>query len=172
MIQLLISIYKNIIKAPNYYTFHKLLVNRYERVNIMCNNSEGTNSIAEILEVICVLQQNASCPLNSIDTCDRPVLGCGEISCICNTRPVVLYLCGSSTSLSMPTVKTASDDEVLSNVFRVEKVENNCATFRVLAENTDATSIYPYVSTNSFFTLNLNCLCVLRCLNDTCVECL
>ena len=130
----------------------------------MCNNSENTSGIAEILEVICVLQQNAACPLSSIDTCDKPVLGCGEISCVCNTRPVVLYLCGSSESLSMPTTKTADDE--------AEKVENNCATFRVLAENTDTTSIYPYVSTNSFFTLNLNCLCVLRCLNDTCVECL
>ena len=138
----------------------------------MCNNNDGVSGLVEILEVISVLQQNASCPLSSIDTCDRPVLGCGEISCVCNTRPVVLYLCGSSESLSMPTVKTASDEGNLSNVFRVEKVENNCATFRVLEENPDTTSIYPYVSTNSFFTLNLNCLCTLRCLNDTCVECL
>ena len=27
-------------------------------------------------------------------------------------------------------------------------------------------------ATNSFFTINLNCLCSLRCLNDTYVECI
>ena len=59
-----------------------------------------------------------------------------------------------------------------SSVFRVEKIENNCCTFRVLAENTDTTSLYPYVATNSFFTMNLNCVCALRCLPDTFVECI
>ena len=58
-----------------------------------------------------------------------------------------------------------------SSVFRVEKVENNCATFRVLQDNPDTTSLYPYVATNSFFTMNLSCLCCLRCLSDTYVEC-
>ena len=143
----------------------------------MCNNNSNENGIAEVLEVIAVLQANASCPLSSVDSCDRPVLGCSEISCVCNTRPVMLYLCGNTDALSMPTVKdaiscSATEQDNCSNVFRVEKVENNCATFRVLQENTDTTSIYPYESTNSFFTLNLNCLCCLRCLNDTCVECL
>ena len=60
----------------------------------------------------------------------------------------------------------------MSNVFRVEKVEDNCATFRVLTINSDSSSPNPYESTNSFFTVNLNCLCIVRCLNDTCVECL
>ena len=142
----------------------------------MCNNNSSTSGLSEVLEVICVLQQNASCPLNSIDTCDRPVLGCAEISCVCNTRPVVLYLCGSNgVPLAMPTSKeviSCDDENTCSSVFRVEKIENGAATFRVLAENDDTTCIYPYVSTNSFFTINLNCLCALRCLNDTCVECL
>ena len=145
----------------------------------MCNNNSSTSGLSEILEVIIVLQNNASCPLNSIDTCDRPVLGCTEISCVCNTRPIVLYMCGNNDPLQMPVNKEtisceASEEEPnpCSNVFRIEKVENNCATFRVLQNNSDTSSIYPYVSTNSFFTINLNCLCALRCLNDTCVECL
>lgn len=59
-----------------------------------------------------------------------------------------------------------------SNVFRVEKIDGCCATFRVLAENTDDTTsaAIPYVSTNVFFTMNLNCVCVLRCLPDTFVD--
>ena len=143
----------------------------------MSNNNE-TCGIKEILEVILVLQKNAACEDLSLDSCDKMVLGCQASSCICNTRPVILYLCGNTTSpLLMPTTKdnincseeTAAD--ACSSVFRVEKVEGNSATFRVLETNPDETSIYPYIGTNSFFTVNLDCLCCLRCLNDTCVEC-
>lgn len=72
----------------------------------------------------------------------------------------------------MPTTKedvTCGEPSVTcSNVFRVEKIDGCCATFRVLAPNTDQTDVAnPYVATNSFFTMNLNCICALRCLNDT-----
>ena len=143
----------------------------------MSNNNERENGIAEILRVILVLQQNASCPESCLDSCDRPVLGCSTNCCVCNTRPVMIYTCcpNSSTPLSMPISKDIvipTDDTQTSSVFRVEKVEDGTATFRVLAPNTEDTGLYPYVSTNSFFTLNLDCCCVIRCLNDTCVECL
>ena len=77
----------------------------------------------------------------------------------------------------MPTTKedVVCGDEgvVCSNVFRVEKVDGCCATFRVLAPNPDTTETnIPYVATNSFFTMNLGCCCVIRCLNDTFVECI
>ena len=57
---------------------------------------------------------------------------------------------------------------------RIEKIDGICATFRVLANNDDPTmsATIPYMSTNSFFTMNLNCLCCIRCLNDTVVECI
>ena len=57
-----------------------------------------------------------------------------------------------------------------SNVFRLEKLDGCCATCRVLAPNTDEAATYPYVATNSFFTINLNCVCILRCLDDTFVD--
>lgn len=142
------------------------------------SNSNNSNGICEILQVILVLQKNAMCVDSTLDSCDRPVLGsCTTTCCVCNTRPVMLYMCGNTQSpLSMPTSKDTTvcpSDEATecSTVFRVEKVENNAATFRVLAPNTDETSLYPYVSTNSFFTVNLDCCCAIRCLNDTCVEC-
>ena len=147
----------------------------------MCNNNNDAEScrcIAEILTVIHVLQQNADrCGDSCLDTCDRGFLGCGTSSLGCNTRPVVLYTCcGNGTPWSMPTTKEnvicGQEGAVCSNVFRIEKIDGCCATFRVLAENTDTTSIYPYVATNSFFTMNLNCVCALRCLQDTFVECL
>lgn len=143
----------------------------------MCNkNSQELNGVAEILRVILVLQQNA-CPESCLDTCDRPMLGGGSSCLICNTRPVMLYTTGSNgIAWSMPVTKdvTAScgtTGVTCSSVFRVEKVENNCATFRVLQDNPDTTSLYPYVGTSSFFTMNLDCLCCLRCLSDTFVEC-
>ncbi len=135
----------------------------------MCNNNNDNECqcINEILTVICILQQNANCSENCLDTCDRGFLGCSTTSVNCNTRPVMLYTCcGNGVAWSMPVSKDPSITTT-SNVFRVEKIDGCCATFRVLAPNTDETDGYPYVATNSFFTMNLNCVCSLRCLNDT-----
>ena len=143
----------------------------------MCNNNqreEDCRCINEILTVIHILQQNASCPDTCLDTCDRGFLGCSVSSVNCNTRPVMLYTCcGNGTPWSMPITR----DEVVcgdpgvtcSSAFRVEKLDGCCATFRVLAPNpdTDEAVSFPYVATNSFFTMNLNCVCALRCLPDT-----
>lgn len=147
----------------------------------MNNNSTKCcdNCICEILRIILVLQENAS-PDNCLNTCDRPMLG-GCNNCLgCNTRPVMLYTCcGNGTPWSMPTVKDETTNcsgesisDTCSTVFRIEKVEGCCATFRVLAKNPDQSSLYPYVTTNSFFTMDCNCLCSIRCLSDTYVECL
>lgn len=138
----------------------------------MCNNdNEERNCICDILNVILVLQENA-CPDNCLDSCDRPMLGGGPNCLICNTRPVMLYTCcGNGTAWSMPTTKDPTETETTSNVFRVEKVEGNCCTFRVLAPNPDTTSLNPYVATNSFFTIDCSCLCVIRCLSDTYIDC-
>ncbi len=137
----------------------------------MCNNDNNCNCICEILNVILVLQQNA-CPDSCLDSCDRPVLGGGPNCLVCNTRPIQLFTCGSNgTALSMPTTKDPVVPQTTSNVFRVEKVDNNCCTCRVLEENPDTTSLNPYVATNSFFTIDLSCVCALRCLSDTYIEC-
>lgn len=138
-----------------------------------CNSKNSGDCINEILNVILVLQENA-CPENCLDTCDRPMLGGGANCLVCNTRPVCIYTCGGNgTAWSMPISKEApsSGEVTTSSVFRVEKIEGNCCTFRVLASNTDEASIYPYISTNSFFTMNCSCICAIRCLNDTYVDC-
>ena len=148
----------------------------HERVKNMCNNErENNGGIAEILKVILVLQENA-CPDNCLDSCDRPMLGGGANCLICNTRPVMLYTCCSNnTPMQMPTTKDVinctTTPDTCSSVFRVEKLEDNCCTFRVLAPNPDETSLNPYVGTNSFFTVNTNCLCAIRCLSDTYIDC-
>ncbi len=135
----------------------------------MCNNNNSNDCkcINEILSVICMLQQNADCGDACLDTCDRGFLGHSIASINYNTRPVMLYTCcGNGVAWSMPTSKDPNS-ETTSNVFRVEKIDGCCCTFRVLAPNTDTDDLNPYVATNSFFTMNLNCICSLRCLDDT-----
>lgn len=147
---------------------------------MMCckDNDDNTSCLLDILRIICVLQQNA-CVDSCLDSCDRPMLGGGPTCLICNTRPVMLYTCGSNgTPWSMPITKDATTNcdvaeqpTGCSTVFKVEKIEGNCCTFRVLQPNPDTTSVYPYVSTNSVFTMDCGCLCCIRCLSDTYVEC-
>lgn len=139
----------------------------------MCNNnSDECKCIAEILTVINILQQNAECGDACLDTCDRGFLGCCASSVSCNTRPIMLYTCcGNGVPWAMPISKDPNET-VTSTVFRIEKIDGCCATFRVLAPNTDTSQPYPYVTTNSFFTMNLNCVCTLRCLQDTFVDCI
>ena len=138
----------------------------------MCNNNNNDcdNCIMEILKVINVLQSNA-CPDNCLQSCDRPALGGGPNCIICNTRPIMLYLnCSNGQALQMPTTRTADSDNT-SNVFRVEKVDGCCCTCRVLSPSEEGAT-YPYTSTDSLFTINVNCVCMIRCLNDTYVECI
>ena len=137
----------------------------------MCNNNGDCSCVAEILKVICVLQQNAECSDSCLDTCDRGFLGQNSSLCY-NTRPIVLYTCGNGgTPLAMPISKDPAVSTT-STVFRLEKLDGCCATYRVLAPNTDESSVFPYEATNSFFTINLGCCCILRCLDDTYVECI
>lgn len=141
-----------------------------------CRENCGSDgSLIDILSVILVLQQNA-CVDSCLDSCDRPMLGGGPSCIVCNTRPVMLYTCGSNTPWQMPVTKDAAiscdaEGATCSNVFKVEKIEGDCCTFRVLQPNPDTTSIYPYVTTNSVFTMDVGCLCCIRCLSDTYVEC-
>ena len=140
----------------------------------MCNNNENTNCencIADILKVILVLQQSVCCNDSCLETCDRGFLGQNS-STNFNTRPIVLYTCATgSTPLEMPISRDPAETTT-SSVFRLEKLDGCCATCRVLTPNTDTTSDLPFISTNSFFTINLDCVCVLRCLEDTYIDCI
>ena len=138
----------------------------------MCNNNDNRSCacITEILCTIVILQKQGQCADSTIASCDRPFLGCNVATSHCNTRPITLYSCGSNTLWSMPYVLNGTTGE--STVFRVETVDDCCATFRVLAPNTDVNSISPYVATDSFFTMNLNCVGVLKCLPDAFVACI
>ena len=141
----------------------------------MCNcNNDSCGCIGEILKVILILQKNAEPGDRCLDTCDKKVLGtCCPCPC-CNTRPIMLYPCCcpcGTAPIQMPISKDP-DETVTSRVFRVEKLDGCCATFRVLVPTGNGKVCVNYEATNSFFTVNLNCIGTIKCLDDTYVECL
>ncbi len=137
-------------------------MNNTERSNNCCDNC-----IAEILKVILILQQSVTQSDSCLETCDRGFLGQQCCPVCYNTRPIVLYTCGSNgTSLSLPISKDPGETTT-SSICRVEKLDGCCATCRVLTYDTATSS---YTATNSFFTINLNCVCCIRCLDDTYVD--
>lgn len=147
----------------------------------MCLENNGC--IGDILKVILVLQEHAEHEEECLDTCDRGFLGNKTHKRIFNTRPVVLYTCcGNGVPWSMPTVRedincaeNTRQPDLCSNVFRIEKLDDGCATFRVLRKVRDGVEARhedceEYEATDSFFTITLECLCAIRCLKDTFVE--
>ena len=136
----------------------------------MCDRNETANNcIYEILKTILVLQREANVGDCCLDTCDKKCLGCTPSVCFFNTRPITLYTCGCcNTQLQIP-VSKLPNETTTSNVFRIEKLDDNCATFRVLIPTIED-DIVSYTSTNSFFTINLDCICVLKCLADTFID--
>jgi hypothetical protein len=151
----------------------------------MCNENSECRCISEILKVINILQKKATRNDECSNACDRPVLGCNRF-CECNTRPIQLILCGQNGDdpLVMPTstevVPTATvascPKPAFSSVFRVEKVDECCCTCRVLIPKShsgeEGCEEQKFEATNSFFTIDLKCVCVVRCLEDTFVDCI
>ena len=128
-----------------------------------CNET----SICKILSFILELQEQADNTSLGDFGCDRPCLG-PNISngLVFNTRPVTLYSCCSGALWTMPYTLNGVEGE--STVFKVQKVDDCCATFEILAPNPDTSNpLLPYIGTNSFFTIDLKCVLAIRCLNDT-----
>lgn len=138
----------------------------------MCQEENRNNEnccISNILEVIVTLQNRSEKFDCMAEGCDRPFLGPTPTTICFNTRPITLYRCCDGEAWTFPF--TLNGETGTSSVFRVENVEGCCATCRVLAPNTDTTSDTPYVGTDSFFTINLDCVGALRCLADTFISC-
>lgn len=127
---------------------------------------ENTESccIARILKVIDVLQKESVCE-ELPEGCNRPFLG-NSSSNVYNTRPITLY----TRSGNLFTANYYVENSLrTSDVFRVESVNGCCATLRILSTTTRENNTC-YSDTNEFITINLECFCGIRCLNDTFIE--
>lgn len=121
---------------------------------------KNNKCIQNLLKVIDLLQRNSSSKFCSEEGCSRSYLGpSGSLQCY-NTRPISFYTKDG-------TLYTFSNDTVTSSFFRIEKVKNNCVVLRVLALTDDT-----YTSTNEFITISINCICAVRCFEDTSIDCL
>ena len=129
----------------------------------MCGNN-NCDCLRETLCTIVRLQKQGECIDDGINSCDRPFLGINNNN-VFNTRPITLYTCPNNTLWTMPF--TDGDESGTSTVFRVETVEGCCATFRILRD-VDGT----LEATDSFFTINLNCVGAIQCLNDVFIACI
>ena len=137
----------------------------------MNNNTNNSCCINDILRVINVLQNQAEKIDDIPNTCDRPFLGFVNNSntFVYNTRPITLYTANNDLYEAPYTLNGTTGT---SSVFRVERVNEETATLRILAPNPDTTSVLPYVATDSFIIVNSSCVCAIRCLPDTFIDCL
>lgn len=123
----------------------------------MCDKNNKENCLSCVLEKIILLQQVEG---RTLSGCDKPFLG--DISLIANTRPINLYCCCTNNAWTMP--YNFNGTTGTSRFFRVESLNDNCATFRILIPNDTG-----YTATNSYFMINLNCIGALKCLGDALV---
>ena len=118
------------------------------------------NCLSKILKVINVLQNNAENICDISNSCTRPFLG-DTPNVICfNTRLVTLYRC-DNTLVTLP--YTLNDTTSTTTIFRIENVSCNSCTVLLIQDNGDGT----YTNTNTYATINLNCICAIRCIGDT-----
>ncbi len=130
----------------------------------MCDDKSCLTSILET--ILCL--QNSKDESCEVLGCDKPYLG-PTPSLVCyNTRPINLYNCTTGCRWSFP--YTLGSVNGTSSVFRLENLEGNCCTCRVLAQNPDTSSSEPYVLTSTFFTINLDCVSAIKCLPDVLVS--
>ena len=121
----------------------------------MCNNNG--NCISELLEKILLIQQ-----VNNIqEGCNKPFLG-GNLA-NANTRPLNLYSCCSGDVWTMP--YNYNSETGNSTTFRIESINDNYATFRILIPTDNG-----YSSTDNFFTIDLKHISCIKCLDDTTIN--
>ena len=131
----------------------------------MCceENNNECGCIQEVLKRILILQRK-DYDTDTFSGCNKPFLGPINTPICYNTRPIQLFNCATGTPWTFPYTLSGVTSE--SNVFRIEALDDCCCTCRVLALNGDG----QYVSTNDFFTIDLNCVGAIKCLADTFIE--
>ena len=116
------------------------------------------NCLANILQVINILQNSAQ-KLECTNGCTKPFLGETNNTCY-NTRLVTLYRCDNSL-VTLPYTQNGTESET--TIFRIMNVTNNSVNVLLIQDNDDGT----YTNTNTYATINLDCICAIRCIGDT-----
>jgi hypothetical protein len=145
----------------------------------VCNEDRDCKCVGDILKVINILQRRAAVQEEGSDTCDKTTLG-PDPAPDYNTRPIQLFLGDNNGNdpLKMPITKgPITPSTVFSSIFRVEKVDECCCTCRVLKPECDDLASnneeeLELVATDSFVTIDLRYVSMIRCLKDTYVECM
>ena len=127
---------------------------------------------SKTLMLIDALQRSATKDECFDNTCSRPYLGVNIPSLCFNTRPVTFYGCDNNLiTINYDTTINGAPVTGTSGIFRVESVQDCCCVCTILIPNPDTTdALIPYVSTNQTATINLKCVCALKCLDDTIVN--
>ena len=134
--------------------------------------SNKTCCLGKILKLIEKLQRVSDCSEEIDNSCLKPFLGTPtSIECY-NTRPITFYRCDNSLlTVDYTTTINGVVTTGTSGIFRVERVEGCCAICSILIPNPDTTiTNRPYITTNNTATINLNCICAIKCLGDTIVD--
>lgn len=123
---------------------------------------ENNNCIKNLLKFILLLQNNSSDKINDCFGCDKPFLG-PTINKVCyNTRVITLYS-KDGTIFTVPYGDSISE----SSYFRIKQINDNCCTLLILRKENDE-----FYSTGQTIVINVNCICAVKCIKDTYINCL
>ena len=104
------------------------------------------NCLLNLLKVISLLQENAC------------INNCNSLNNAYNTRVVTLYRKDGSL-INVPYSNGTS------SYLRVSNINNNCITFLILRLDDDT-----YYSTSEYITININCICAVKCIEDVSIN--
>lgn len=134
--------------------------------------AENNCCFTKTLKLIDLLQRSSEQEDCFDNTCSRPFLGVNIPNLCFNTRPVTFYGCDNNLiSVNYDTVINGERLTGTSSTFRIEKVKDGCVVVAILIPNPDtADTLRPYISIRETATINLGCVCALKCLPDTIVD--
>ena len=128
-----------------------------------CDTNNICSCIRDLVKRIYLLQIQ-DCEGRNISGCDKPFLGPIPSTVCYNTRPIILYNCGT---IPWTFTYTINGTEATSNVLRIENVDDCCCTCRILY--LDETT-GEYTATSEFVNIDLTCCGAVRCLPDVYVS--
>ncbi len=114
--------------------------------------------IKNLLRFIDVLQKNSVDRVCLEDCCSKPYLGPAINGKCFNTRVVTLYNCKGDLFSSE---YSYNGNIATSSTFRIQDIHDNCCTLLIL-NNENGT----YSSTGQYITVDISCICAVKCLSD------